>query len=48
MDLNDNEDVRAGLKFRGAQGTIGTQASFIKIFYGDTSKIDRLNEILCE
>lgn len=48
MDLDDIEYVRNGLKFRGAQGTTGTQASFMEIFHGDTSKIDRLNSILCE
>lgn len=48
MDLEDIEQVRAGLKFRGARGTTGTQASFMEIFHGDESKIDRLNEILCE
>ena len=48
MDLEDIEYARAGLKFRGAQGTTGTQASFMEIFQGDTSKIDRLNEILCK
>lgn len=48
MDLDDIEYARTGLKFRGAQGTTGTQASFMEIFQGDTSKIDRLNEILCE
>ena len=48
MDLDDIEYARRGLKFRGAQGTTGTQASFMEIFHGDASKIDRLNEILCE
>jgi adenylosuccinate lyase len=48
MDLEDIEYVRASLKFRGAQGTTGTQASFMEIFHGDTSKIDKLNEILCK
>jgi adenylosuccinate lyase len=48
MDLEDIEYVRSKLKFRGAQGTTGTQASFMEIFQGDTAKIDRLNEILCE
>lgn len=48
MDLDDIEYARTGLRFRGAQGTTGTQASFMEIFQGDTSKIDRLNEILCE
>ncbi|KAL8733112.1 MAG: hypothetical protein Q9166_002304 [cf. Caloplaca sp. 2 TL-2023] len=48
MDLEDIEHVREGLKFRGAQGTTGTQASFLEIFHDDTAKIDSLNEILCE
>lgn len=48
MDLEDIEKVRADLRFRGAQGTTGTQASFMEIFHGDGAKIDRLNEILCE
>jgi len=47
MDLEDIERVRADLKFRGAQGTTGTQASFMEIFHNDTAKIDKLNEILC-
>ncbi|KAF2837579.1 adenylosuccinate lyase [Patellaria atrata CBS 101060] len=48
LDLEDIEYVRNNLKFRGAQGTTGTQASFMEIFHGDTSKIDQLNKILCE
>ncbi|KAK2744369.1 adenylosuccinase ade13 [Myotisia sp. PD_48] len=48
MDLEDIEYARAGLKFRGAQGTTGTQASFMEIFHNNTSKIDQLNEMLCE
>ena len=48
MDLETIEWERSRLKFRGAQGTTGTQASFMEIFQGDTGKIDRLNEILCE
>jgi adenylosuccinate lyase len=48
MDLEDIEYVRAGLRFPGAQGTTGTQASLMEIFHNDTSKIDRLNELLCE
>ena len=40
--------MRAGLKFRGAQGTTGTQASFMEIFQGDAMKIDKLNDMLCE
>jgi adenylosuccinate lyase len=39
MDLEDIEKVRAVLRFRGAQGTTGTQASFMEIFHGDGAKI---------
>ncbi|TAQ85459.1 hypothetical protein B7494_g6207 [Chlorociboria aeruginascens] len=48
MDLQDIERVLADLKFRGAQGTTGTQASFMEIFHNDGSKVDKLNEILCD
>ncbi len=48
MDLEDIELVREALLLRGAQGTTGTQASFMEIFHGDGEKIDRLNEKLCE
>ncbi|PMD65526.1 adenylosuccinate lyase [Hyaloscypha bicolor E] len=48
MDLEDIEAVRAALRFRGAQGTTGTQASFMEIFHNDGAKIDELNEILCK
>lgn len=48
MDLENIEHVRKELRFRGAQGTTGTQASFMEIFNDDALKIDRLNELLCE
>lgn len=48
MDLEDLERVRGDLRFRGAQGTTGTQASFMEIFNGDVAKVDKLNEILCQ
>jgi adenylosuccinate lyase len=48
MDLKDIQYVRDGLKFRGAQGTTGTQASFMAIFDNNGDKIDDLNKILCE
>lgn len=48
MDLEDIELVREALLLRGAQGTTGTQASFMEIFHGDGEKIDQLNEKLCE
>ncbi|RFU30755.1 hypothetical protein B7463_g5571, partial [Scytalidium lignicola] len=48
MDLEDIERVRDDLRFRGAVGTTGTQASFMEIFHGDGEKIDKMNEILLE
>jgi adenylosuccinate lyase len=49
LDLHSIEQVRSSeLKFRGAQGTTGTQASFRQIFQGDSKKYDKLNELLCE
>ncbi|KAI1484971.1 adenylosuccinate lyase [Biscogniauxia mediterranea] len=48
FDLHSIEQVRCELKLRGAQGTTGTQASFLELFQGDSSKCDRLNELLCE
>ncbi|KAL8793864.1 MAG: hypothetical protein Q9195_003590 [Heterodermia aff. obscurata] len=48
MDLEDITKVRADLRYRGAQGTTGTQASFLEIFQGDSKRVDKLNEILCE
>lgn len=47
FDLEALEHVRAGLQFRGAQGTTGTQASFLEIFSGDSAKCDALNRLLC-
>jgi adenylosuccinate lyase len=48
MDLEDIEKVKDDLRFRGAQGTTGTQASFMEIFKGDGAKVDELNKILCK
>lgn len=48
FDLEAIEHVREGLQFRGAQGTTGTQASFLEIFNGDSAKCDALNDLLCK
>ncbi|KAK1765642.1 L-Aspartase-like protein [Phialemonium atrogriseum] len=48
FDLENIEQVRENLKFRGAQGTTGTQASFLEIFGGDSAKCDELNKLLCQ
>ncbi|RYP91289.1 hypothetical protein DL770_002607 [Monosporascus sp. CRB-9-2] len=48
FDLESIEQVRESLKFRGAQGTTGTQASFLEIFGGNSAKCDELNKLLCQ
>ncbi|KAK3322365.1 L-Aspartase-like protein [Apodospora peruviana] len=48
MDLEDIETVRERLQFRGAQGTTGSQATFLELFEGDADKIVQLNKILCK
>jgi adenylosuccinate lyase len=44
--LADVEHRRDGLRFRGAKGTTGTQASFLKLFDGDHEKVERLDELV--
>ncbi|RWA06321.1 hypothetical protein EKO27_g8786 [Xylaria grammica] len=44
FDLKAIEQVRSDLRFRGAQGTTGTQTPG---FQGDASKCDQLNALLC-
>lgn len=46
MDLRNLERVRDDLRFRGAKGTTGTQASFLAIFDGDASKVKKLDELV--
>jgi adenylosuccinate lyase len=43
LDLEE-VDYRLGtLRFRGARGTTGTEASFLELFNGDGAKVDELN-----
>lgn len=46
MDLQELERRRDGLKFRGAKGTTGTQASFLALFRGDHEKVRRLDRLV--
>ena len=47
----DYEQVRrlqAELRFRGARGTTGTEATFLELFEGDGDRVDELNRRLAE
>jgi adenylosuccinate lyase len=46
MDLHELEHRRDGLKFRGAKGTTGTQASFLALFRGDHDKVRHLDRLV--
>ena len=43
LDLEELEHRTASLRFRGAKGTTGTQASFLELFDGDGNKVDALD-----
>lgn len=42
FDLINMQKVRDDLRFRGAKGTTGTQASYLTIFEGDHEKVSRI------
>jgi adenylosuccinate lyase len=48
MDLQELEHRRDGLKFRGAKGTTGTQASFLALFRGDHEKVRHLDRLVAK
>lgn len=45
-DIEEIDFVLENLKFLGCRGTTGTEASFVELFDGETSKIDRMNEMI--
>jgi adenylosuccinate lyase len=48
MDLEDLDYVLDNMKLLGSKGTTGTQASFLELFDGDLSKVDKLDPMLAE
>ncbi len=42
-DLNEIDFAIENIKFLGCRGTTGTEASFVDLFEGDTTKIDEMN-----
>jgi adenylosuccinate lyase len=48
LDLHEIEHRLATLKFRGAKGTTGTQASFLELFRGDHEKVRQLDRLVAK
>ncbi|MFH1227563.1 MAG: adenylosuccinate lyase [Planctomycetota bacterium] len=48
MDYKQLADMDDNLKFLGAKGAIGTQASFLELFNGNTSKVRALDKMLAK
>jgi adenylosuccinate lyase len=48
LDLEEIAFRLETLRFRGARGTTGTQASFLDLFQGDHGKVERLEELVAE
>jgi adenylosuccinate lyase len=48
LDLEEIEHRLDRLKFRGAKGTTGTQASFLALFDGDHAKVEALDRRVAE
>ena len=48
MDLGEIDHQISNLALRGVKGTTGTQASFMELFHGDSSKIKAVEADVCE
>jgi adenylosuccinate lyase len=46
LDLHELEHRLTTLRFRGAKGTTGTQASFVALFQGDHEKVQQLDQLV--
>ena len=48
LDYEDVSILMGQLKLRGTKGTTGTQASYLKLFDGDHSKVEKLDTLVAE
>ena len=48
LDVEEVEHRLGTLRFRGARGTTGTEASFLVLFDGDAAKVDELNRLVAK
>lgn len=48
LDLEEIEHRIATIRFRGAKGTTGTQATFLSLFNGDHEKVEELDRLVTE
>src|SRR5712692_4479639 len=46
FDLNELEHRLKTIRFRGAKGTTGTQASFLALFHGDHDRVRQLDQLV--
>lgn len=47
-DIEEIDFTLSRIKFRGARGTAGTEASFMELYNGEGEKIDRMNELIAK
>ncbi len=48
LDLQDVDERRGRLRFRGVKGTTGTQASFLRLVDGDSDKVEELDRLVTQ
>jgi adenylosuccinate lyase len=48
LDLDEVDYRLSRLRFRGVKGTTGTQASFLRLFDGDSAKVEELDRLVTE
>lgn len=48
MDLEDLDHIISKIKLLGSKGTTGTQATFLELFDGDYSKVEKIDGLIAE